>query len=209
MKIKNRGAGRRAVILAGLIMLALAAAGPAWADDKSEVRSLLAQKGKVPWLERDLGYGVASMEDGALLRENFDALDRYEAHTRFTIHDYMPDFAEGYSEDQEKKANALSRALEDHLRAEVPYPFKALAGDGKVDVVNLIETGGREAYAFIIVKTEEGFVKTDRASGTFYYDVPLVMNALEKFVDLHPEMDRTIWLSREGSSFFMFVIQKK
>jgi len=172
-----------------------------------EVRSLLEEKGKVPWLERDLGYGLVTLDDGTMLRENFDLLDDYEARTNFKTYDFKPLFQEGYDE-QDNKSNALSRALEQYLKSEIPYSFRALAGLDKVDVVNLVE-GGHEAYVFIIIRSEPDFIKTNRSAGTFYYDVVSVMKGLEKFILLHREMDEVIWLSRESSSFFMFVIQKK
>lgn len=154
-----------------------------------------------------MGYGIVTLNDGAMLRENFELLDSYEAHSHFKIYDYKPLFQEGYDE-QDNKSNSLSKALEEYLKSEIQYPFRALAGQDRVDVVNLLE-GGNEAYVFIIIKSEDGFIKTQRSEGTFYYDVVSVMKALEKFVALHREMDEVIWLSREGSNFFMFIVKKK
>ena len=175
-------------------------------EKRREVNAALRQKGKAPWLERNKGVGVVDMGRGKLLTESLDCLDSYEARTTFDIRDEKPLFTEDYK-NQTGKADDLSRALEQHLRKRLPFPFKALAGEGRVDVVTLADYGNK-AYAFIVSKAPGEFIREIHGYRLFYYDVPRVFLALEEFVKAHPEMDEVLWLERD-TGFFMFVVQQK
>ena len=174
--------------------------------NKAEVEAKLRAKGKRPWIEREKGMGVVTLKNGGTLREDFLPLDAYEAYSDVDLRDTMPKFAPGY-DNQKGKADAVSRALENWLKKRLPFGFKALAGDGKVDVVKLEKHGGVTAYAFIIPMGRElAAIAPDHKH--FYYKVPDVLRALEGFLATQPELAKVIWLER-GDNFFMFVLQRK
>ena len=102
--------------------------------NKADVEAKLRAKGKTPWIEREKGMGVMTLKNGGMLSEDFFPLDAYEAHSAVELRDDMPKFAPGY-DNQKGKADDISRALENRLKKHLPFGFKALAGDGKVDVV--------------------------------------------------------------------------
>lgn len=175
-------------------------------DERKAITDALKAKGKLPWIMRDKGLGVLELKDGRVLPECFDYLDAYEARTAFDLRDEKPVFTEGYK-DQEGKADGFSRALEYHLKDHLPFPFRAIAGRNKVDVVTLADYGNK-AYVFVVDKTPGDFMRQTEGAQSFYYDLPTVLLAMESFVKKHPRMEEVIWLEREDS-FFMFVIQLK
>ena len=147
--------------------------------NKAEVEAKLRAKGKRPWIEREKGMGVVTLKNGGTLREDFLPLDAYEAYSDVDLRDTK----------------------------RLPFGFKALAGDGKVDVVKLEKYGGVTAYAFIIPMGRElAAIAPDHKH--FYYKVPDVLRALEGFLATQPELAKVIWLER-GDNFFMFVLQRK
>ena len=174
-------------------------------ERQREINEALAAKGKFPWMLREKGQAVLSSNAG-LVRETFDPLDAYEAETSFDIRDEKPVFDDDYA-NQQGKADALSRALEQHLKEHLSFPFKALAGEGKVDVVTLRDYGNK-AYVFIVSKSSDNFVMRIEGQNIFYFDVPRVLQTLEEFVAAHPRMDEVIWLERD-TGFFMFVVQQR
>lgn len=180
--------------------------GPLSKEERQAVNDALKARGRLPWMLRDKGMGVATIKGGGLLRETFDYLDRYEAETAIDLRDEKPVFDGGYA-NQRGREDAFSRALEQHLKEHLPYPFKALAGEGRVDVVTL-EAHGNKAYVFIVSKTTDNFMIAVHGGGQFHYDVPKVLRTLEDFIRAHPRMDEVIWLERE-TNFFMFVVQQR
>lgn len=180
--------------------------GPLGKEKRQAVNAALKARGRLPWLLRDKGMGVVTYKDGRMLRETSDYLDAYEAETAFDLRDEKPLFDDDYA-NQRGKADALSRALEQYLAEHLPYPFKALAGEGRVDVVTLADYGNR-AYVFIVNKASDNFVIPVQGTEWFHYDVPRVLRALEGFVKAHPRMDEVIWLERD-TGFFMFVVQQR
>ncbi|SBW04578.1 conserved hypothetical protein [uncultured delta proteobacterium] len=179
--------------------------GPLSKEERRAVNEALEAKGKLPWIMREKGTGALTFKGGGMLTENFDFLDAYEARTSLDIRDEKPVFDDDYA-NQQGKADTLSRLLERHLAASLPFPFKALAGESRVDVVTLADYGNT-AYVFIVNKTPGNFViRIDK--GHFYYDVPTVLKTLEAFIDGNPPMDRVIWVERD-TNFFMFVVQQK
>ena len=116
----------------------------------------------------------------------------------------MPKFAPGY-DNQKGKADDISRALENRLKKHLPFGFKALAGDGKVDVVKLAEHGGVKAYVFIIPMGRE-LAAISPDGKHFYYKIPTFC-ARWKAKPPRPSL-LVIWPKR-GDNFFMFVLQHK
>ena len=176
---------------------------PGTTPGQQSVREKLAAKNRIPWIERDRGMSLITLKNGETLRESFEMLDDYEAHASIELRAEKPLFSEGYA-DQHDKADALSRVLEVWLRRDLPYPFRALAGDHRVDVVRL-EHYGNTAYVFIVTKRS---VIVPISGQRFYYDVPRVLRELEAFIAAHPQMDPVIWLERDAD-IFMFVVQQK
>ncbi|WP_291434830.1 hypothetical protein [Desulfovibrio sp.] len=174
--------------------------------NKADVEAKLRAKGKTPWIEREKGMGVMTLKNGGMLSEDFFPLDAYEAHSAVELRDDMPKFAPGY-DNQKGKADDISRALENRLKKHLPFGFKALAGDGKVDVVKLAEHGGVKAYVFIIPMGRE-LAAISPDGKHFYYKIPDVLRTLEGFLATRPELAKVIWLER-GDNFFMFVLQHK
>lgn len=174
--------------------------------NKAEMEAKLRAKGKRPWIEREKGMGVVTLKNGGTLSEDFLPLDAYEAYSDVDLRDTMPKFAPGYG-NQKGKADAVSRALENWLKKRLPFGFRALAGEGKVDVVKLEKYGGVKAYAFIIPMGRE-LVAISPDHKHFYYEVPDVLRSLEGFLATQPELAKIIWLER-GDNFFMFVLQRK
>lgn len=174
--------------------------------NKAEMEAKLRAKGKRPWIEREKGMGVVTLKNGGTLSEDFLPLDAYEAYSDVDLRDTMPKFAPGYG-NQKGKADAVSRALENWLKKRLPFGFRALAGEGKVDVVKLEKYGGVKAYAFIIPMGRE-LVAISPDHKHFYYEVPDVLRSLEGFLATQPKLAKIIWLER-GDNFFMFVLQRK
>lgn len=174
--------------------------------NKAEMEAKLRAKGKRPWIEREKGMGVVTLKNGGTLSEDFLPLDAYEAYSDVDLRDTMPKFAPGYN-NQKGKADAVSRALENWLKKRLPFGFRALAGEGKVDVVKLEKYGGVKAYAFIIPMGRE-LVAISPDHKHFYYEIPDVLRSLEGFLATQPELAKIIWLER-GDNFFMFVLQRK
>lgn len=155
--------------------------------------------------EREDGLDVIQLKNGGMLTEDFRALDGYIAKSGCKIHESMPEFAEGYRE-QKGKETATSRALESYLKQRLPYAFKALAGENRVDVVTLQENG-KSAYAFIITKMTDDFM-VGIEGNRFYYNIPEVLGVLESFIGEHQSLAREIWASK-GSGYIMFIVQEK
>lgn len=179
--------------------------GPLTPKQRRAVARALEAKGKEPWLAREKGVGAISLRGGGILRETFDYLNMYEAKTSFDIRDKKPLFTDDYAE-QHGMADAFSLALEGHLRENMPFSFRGIAGVGRIDVVSLADYGNR-AYAFVVDKEPGEFIVQEPEYGVFYYNVPLVLRTLEAFLQTQPQMDKVIWLER-ADTFFMFVIQK-
>lgn len=142
-----------------------------------------------------------------MLMEDFTRLEAYLAKTSLAIEEGMPRFKDGYKQ-QEGKLDATGQALISHLKQRMPYPFKAMAGDSMVDVVQLYDNG-KAAYVFIISKRVDNFIKNIKGNtAKFYYDLPAVMGALESFILSRKDMDKVLYIDK-GSGYFMFVVQKK
>lgn len=154
--------------------------------------------------ERDSGLDVLSIGD-ELLVEDFARLGEYKRKSSFDIREEKPLFDDDYTE-QNGRADGVSRALEEYLRQHLPFPFKALAGDGRADVVRLSDSG-KKAYVFIVAKHSDGLAIRLGGQRRFYYDLPRILDVLACFVGERPYMDRVIWMER-GSGFFMFVVQR-
>lgn len=137
--------------------------------------------------------------------EDFTQLDRFITQSPSKIIEEMPDFADGYKK-QKGKLDATGKALIAHLKAQLPYPFKALAGENKVDVVTIKNTG-RTAYVFIVVKTAPNFIKP-MGPGKFYYDLPGVLQTLNAFIATQKDLESLIYVDK-GNGYFAFAVQKK
>ena len=137
--------------------------------------------------------------------EDFTQLDKFIAQSPSKIIEEIPDFADGYKK-QKGKLDATGKALIAHLKAQMPYPFKALAGESKVDVVT-IKSSGRTAYVFIVVKTAPNFIKP-MGPGKFYYDLPGVLQTLNAFIATQKDLESLIYVDK-GSGYFAFAVQKK
>ena len=179
--------------------------GPLSPEERADVHAALAAKGKDPWIMRNKGIGAVSLKSGGLLTETFDYLDAFEAHTALTIHDEKPLFTDDYDQ-QDGKADAISGDLERHLLNTLPFPFRAISGENRVDVVTLAD-GGNTAYVFVVDKERGRFLVPLQDHGVFYYDVPEVLRTLEAFLGARSDtLAPLIWLERDDG-FFMFVIQ--
>ena len=137
--------------------------------------------------------------------EDYTQLDRFIAQSPSKIIEEMPDFADGYKK-QKGKLDATGKALIAHLKAQLPYPFKALAGENKVDVVTIKNTG-RTAYVLIVMKTSPNFIKP-MGPGKFYYDLPTVLQTLNAFIATQKDLDNLIYVDK-GNGYFAFAVQKK